>query len=51
MKEDKRQKKRGRPAFRQGEDLGEVIWRWRWVLVALFVIALLFKLAEVLGLL
>ena len=44
-------KKRKITAWRQGNDLAEGIWAWRWVLVAIFAVALLLKLADVLGLL
>jgi len=46
-----KQPRRGRSAWRQGDDLAEGIWDWRWVLVAIAVVALLLKLADVLGLL
>ena len=41
-------KRRG--AFGRGQDAGDELWEWRWVFVALLILALLGKLAEALGL-
>ncbi len=37
-------------AFGRGQDIGGGLWGWRWVFVALLVLALLGKLAEMLEL-
>ena len=37
-------------AFGRGQDAGDELWGWRWLLVALLILAVLGKLAEVLGL-
>jgi len=41
-------KRRG--AFGRGRDAGDDLWQWRWVLVALLILAVLGRLAEALGL-
>ncbi len=37
-------------AFGRGQDAGDDLWNWRWVLVALLILAVLGRLAEILGL-
>ena len=39
-----------RGAFGRGHDAGDEVWDWRWLLLVLLVVAVLGKLAEVLGL-
>ena len=39
-----------RGAFGRGQDVGDAVWDWRWLLLVLLVVAVLGKLAEVLGL-
>lgn len=46
----KRWWRKPRSASQRGADMGEDIWEWRWVLLALLVLAVLGKLAEALGL-
>ena len=41
-------KKRG--AFGRGQDAGDELWGWRWLLLVLVAVVVLGKLAEVLGL-
>ena len=42
--------RRPRSAGQIGGDMADDLWEWRWVLVALLVLALLGRLAEALGL-
>jgi len=37
-------------AFGRGQDAGDELWEWRWLLVALLVVAVIGRLLQVLGL-
>ena len=39
-----------RGAFGRGQDVGEELWDWRWLFVALLVLAVLGKVMEAVGL-
>lgn len=39
-----------RGAFGRGRDVGDELWDWRWLFVALLILAVLGRLAEALGL-
>ena len=41
---------RRRGAFGRGQDAGDELWGWRWLLLVLVAVVVLGKLAEVLGL-
>jgi len=41
---------KNRGAFGRGQELGDEVWDWRWFLVVLLVVAVVGKVADMLGL-